>query len=105
MYAEIKNPDIKYQSIHEELLQLQSTDWLLSLDGSVLKRAGVDEIGELVEALKTKKQTQRALNPDEPAPATVATTTPSSQAAKSTTHTYTGFSGLTGTQTNNSLSW
>lgn len=67
----LKNPGIKYQSIHEELLQLQSTDWLLSLDGSVLKRAGIDEIGELVEALKTKKQTQRALSADEPAPATL----------------------------------
>lgn len=52
-----------------EVLKNLRQDWLMSLDGKKLVNPTSQDASEVLDQLYTKKQTQRALQPDVPAPA------------------------------------
>ena len=63
----LKNHDST--SVSDATLKSISEHWLLDLDGNKLRRPAKSAIVEILGALHTKKQTQRALIKTEPAPA------------------------------------
>ena len=56
-------------SLNEDLLAKIAEHWVLAIDGNYIENCSPDELKELVEKLRTKKHSQRALRADKPAPA------------------------------------
>jgi len=55
--------------IHSETLSAISKHWMLNLSGGKISHPSIKQVLEILSHLYTKKQTQRALLPNEPAPA------------------------------------
>jgi DNA (cytosine-5)-methyltransferase 1 len=55
--------------ISSTTLSAISKNWMLNLNGEKVPHPSIKQVSELLSQLHTKKQTQRALSPNEPAPA------------------------------------